>query len=222
MTFDIGNGGTTSAGIVNSTLDTFDITGYLGGNSAVFVWVHINSTTDLTNFVLKIGTDSSNYYSKTITARHDGNAFQSGWNLLRFALTSLSETGAVTDTNIRYVSLAMTKAVTKVNETDYKFNWLMISQGVRHEVVYYSKYGWQDSTGTYIEKSTDGNDLLVADTSEYDLFLKHGVRLGMRHTAFSQEEINDADKQYIEALKGYSASNPDESQLMVSTYHRYV
>lgn len=219
LAFDIGSGATTTAGIQNTSLDSKDITDYLGGHSSVFVWVRINSTTNLTNFILRIGTNNTNYYSKTVTARHDGNAFQSGWNLLRFPLTSLTETGSVTDTAIRYVSLFMTKTAGKINETDYKFNNLVLARGVIHEISYYSKYGWTTSSGTYIENSTDVSDYVLADTSEYDLLVKHGTRRGMRLTNFERQDIEDADKEYTDALLVYGNQNADESQLMVSTYH---
>ncbi len=222
VAWDIGAGATTTAGIENTGLDTTDLTDFLGGHSSVFVWVRINSTTNLTNFILKLGTDSSNYYSKTVTARHDGNAFQSGWNLLRFPLTSLSETGTVTDTLISFASIYMTKTAGKVSETDYKFNSLMVMRGVIHEIEYYSKYGWQSTAGTYLENSTDTLDYVVADTSEYDLILKHGVRRGMRLTNFSTDEIKDADGEYADALRVYGSQNPDESQLMVSSYHNHA
>jgi hypothetical protein len=220
VAWDIGAGATTTAGIENTGLDTVDITDFLGGHSSVFVWVRINSTTNLTNFILKLGTDSSNYYSKTVTARHDGNAFQSGWNLLRFALTSLTETGIVTDDTINFASIYMTKSAAKISETDYKFNNLVVMRGVIHEIEYYSKYGWQNTSGTYLENSTDALDYIVCDTSEYDLILKHGIRRGMRFTNFSGEEIKDADNEYADALRVYGSQNPDESQLMVSTYHQ--
>lgn len=222
VAFDIGSGATTTAGIENTSLNSFDISDYLGGYSSVFVWVRINSTTNLTNFILRLGSDSGNYYSKTVTARHDGNAFQAGWNLLRFPLTSLTETGTVVDTAIDYVSVYMTKTAGKINETDYKFNSLVLMRGVIHEVVYYSKYGWQSSAGTYMENSTDSLDYLVADTSEYEIFVKHGIRRGMRLTNFSGEEIKDADKEYEDSIKSYGSQNPDESQLMVSSYHHYA
>jgi len=114
----------------------------------------------------------------------------------------------------------MTKTAGKISETDYKFNNLVVMRGVIHEIEYYSKYGWQNTSGTYLENSTDALDYVICDTSEYDLILKHGVRRGMRLTNFSGEEIKDADTEYADALRVYGSQNPDESQLMVSTYHQ--
>lgn len=218
LSFDIDATSTTTAGIQNTTLNQFDITDYVGGNSAVFCWVKINSITNITNFVLKLGTNTSNYYSKTITTKHDGNAFETGWNLLRFDLSSLTQTGTVTLTNIRYASVYMTKATTKVSETEYKFDWLTILSGQRSYVTYYSKFPWTSSTGTYKELSTVSSDLLLADSSEYDLFLKKGRHIGLQETNSDDGIIDRAEKDYQDALAKYMINNPDESKLMITTY----
>jgi len=84
INWDISAAGGTTAGIYNSGLNTFDISKYATAGSAL-VWVYISSTTNLTNFILRIGSDSSNYYSITITTNNEGASFYAGWNLLRFS-----------------------------------------------------------------------------------------------------------------------------------------
>lgn len=219
ISFDISSAGGTTAGIQNSAIDTVDITDYLGGTSSVFVWAKINSATNLTNYILRIGSDSSNYYSKTVTVRSDGNAFERGWNLLKFDLSSLTETGSVDDENIEYVALYMTKTAGKISETDYKFNSIVLKKGVIHNVLYYSKYGWQTSAGAYLQNSTDSLDVVVADDTEYDLVVKKGIYVGMQFTNFDMGERQEAREDYEQAKAMYASSNPDESAIMVSNYH---
>ena len=216
--FDISSAGGTTAGVQNSALSSFDITDYLGGNSSIFVWVKINSTTNLTNYILRIGSSSGNYYQKTVTVRSDGNAFENGWNLLRFDLTNLIETGTVTDTAITYAAVYMTKTAGKISETDYKFNNLVLMRGVIHNILHYSKYGWQTSAGAYLQNSTDSLDVVVADDTEYEMIVKKGIHLGMKLTNFEMGEIEEAKNDYKEAVSQYTANNPDESQIMISTY----
>lgn len=218
LEFDIDAAGGTTAGIENSSITSFDISDFLHGHSAVFVWAKITSTTNLTNYILRLGTDSSNYYSKTITTRHDGTAFATGWNLLRFDISSLTETGSVTNTDIKYAAAYMTKTSGKVSETDYKFDWLIIKKGVIHNVLYYSRYGWQSSAGTYMQNSTDESDLLVADDTEYEIFLKKGIKIGLELTNSERSEIMDAEQDYQNAKAEYGPQNPDESMVMVSEY----
>lgn len=219
ISFAISSAGGTTAGIQNEAITEFDISDYLGGTSSLYVWVKINSTTNLTNFILRLGTDSSNYYSKTVTLKADGNAFERGWNLLRFPLTSLTETGSVTDTSINYAAIYMTKTAGKISETDYKVNYLVIKKGVIHNISYYSKFGWESAAGTRLQASTDDSDLLVADDTEYDLFIKKGVHLGLP-LVNAKDEVPDAEKAFTDAVFLYTAQNPDESQVMVSTYHQ--
>lgn len=219
LSFDIDASGGTTAGIERSNMSVVDITEYLGGYGAVFTWFKINSTTNLTSVSLRLGSSSGNYYTKTVTAQHDGTAFEAGWNLLRFPLTSLSQTGTVVNTSIKYAALFMNKTAAKVSETDYKFNGLFLKQGVIHDVLYYSSYGWQTSGGVYIANSTSDSDLLVADQGEYDLFVNRGVWQGKMITNFDISEVNRAEEYYRNALNFYAMQNPDESRVMTSSYH---
>jgi hypothetical protein len=114
----------------------------------------------------------------------------------------------------------MTKTTGKVSEAGYKFNYPVLKAGVINNILYYSKYGWQDSTGTYKQNSTDDSDLLVADETEYELFVKKGVELGLPLTNSELNEVTTAKAEFTDALDTYNLSNPDESQIMVSTYHQ--
>jgi len=209
LKYDIGSGATTTAGIQNTSLNNVDMTDYLGGNGAVFVWAYITSTTNLTNFILKIGTDTSNYYSKTTTTASDGTAFRTGWNLLRFDLASLTEIGSVTDATVTYVSIYMTKTAGKINETSYRFDGLYLKKGEKNNVIYYSKYGWQNSSGTYIENSTADSDLLNADTDEFDLFVAKGIEVAGAETDETQASENNATKYATRKVK-YEKENPSD------------
>lgn len=221
LKYDIGSGATTTAGIKNTTLNTFNLTDYLGGNGAVFVWAYITSTTNLTNFILKVGNDTSNYYSKTITAASDGTAFRTGWNLLRFDLVSLTETGSVTDTAIDYVEIYMTKTTGKINESSYRFDGLYLKKGVKNNVIYYSKYGWQNSSGTYLENSTADSDLLVADTDEINLFIDKGVEVA----GLEVDEMDASDRaatRYKEKKIKYQRDNPSDRLDIITTVAEFI
>jgi hypothetical protein len=221
LTFGISSAGGTTAGVQNSSISTIDLTDYLTGNGVVTVWVKIASTTNLTNYIMRIGTDSSNYYSKTVTAQADGTAFVAGWNLLKFDLTSLTETGTVTDTACTYSALYMTKDALKVSETGYKFDDMVLHNGEINYIYYYSGYGWQTSGGTYIQNSTADSDLLNAGEEEYEIILAKCAEVA----ADEVDEENASQKQEIryEKLKrAYQMGNPSESLIMVSTTADFI
>lgn len=221
LSFDLSALAVTTAGIKNTTLNNFALTDYLGGNGAVFVWAYITSTTGLTNFILNIGTNTSNYYQKTITTASDGTAFKTGWNLLRFDLTTLTQTGTVTAATCTYVELYMTKLTTKVSETDYRFDGLYLKKGVKNNVVYYSKYGWQNSSGTYIENSTADSDLLMADTDEINLIIQKGIEnagIEVDEDVASEKAATKYEKLKIK----YEKENPSNRLNMVITVADFI
>lgn len=220
ISYDISAAAGTTAGIQHASINAVDMTDYFGGNSSFFVWAYIGSTTGLTNFILRFGTDASNYYHKTITAQHDGTAFVAGWNLLRFDVSSYSTQGTPTVTNIKYFVIHMTKATTKVSETDYRFDWLTLKRGVIHNIEYYTKYGWQSSAAAYKENSTADDDVIVADFDEYQIVIQKAIE----KAACEVREVDTAEKarrDFVNLAKAYMMANPSEAKIMTSEYNAY-
>jgi hypothetical protein len=217
LNWDINSDGNTTAGISNASLTAFDVSDYLMTGS-IFVWVYISSTTNLTNFIIRIGSSAAAYYSITITTDNSGNSFAAGWNLLRFDFTDKVETGTVDDDACTYVALYMTKDALKVDETDYRFDTLVMKRGQHYKVVYYSKYGWVSSTGTYLENSTEDTDLLIVDTEEYAIVIEKTLQLMEEHLKnFNEAERHE--KRYLNKLLKYQLDNPSEAMILMQTYY---
>lgn len=220
LSFDINSAAGTTAGIVNSSVTSVDLSDYFGGTSSIFVWAKINSTTNLTNYILRFGSSASDYHSKTVTTQHDGTAFVAGWNLLRFDVTSLTTAGSPVNTAMTYFAVYMTKTSAKVSETDYKFDHLVIKKGVIHNVKYHTSYGWQTAAGAYIANSTLDTDILVAESDEYEILIKYGIE-------FASREIREYDiaKEYErlrkEDVRIYQMRNPSEVKIITSEYYTY-
>lgn len=220
INFDINASGGTTAGISNSGLNSFDLTDFLQGNGAVFVWVYLSNEDDITNFKLRLGQSSGQYYEKTVTAQHDSTAFVEGWNLLRFDLSSLSETGSPAETALTYAAIFMTKAVGKISQTDFKVDWLVLKRGEIYQTKYYSKYPWLSSAGAYKENSTDDADYIVADTTEYELYVLKGKQMAAEEA--NEFEIAEKYSQQYEAKKKrYEQQNPSERKIMSNEYYRF-
>lgn len=221
LSFDISSAGGTTAGVENSSVTNIDLTEYLKGNGTVTVWVKIASITGLTNYKMRLGSSSGNYYEKTTTTQADGTAFVVGWNLLKFDMTSLTTVGTPVDTTCVYAALYMTKDGSKISETGYKFDDMVLHNGEISNIFYYSGYGWQTSGGTYIKNSTLDSDILNAGEEEYELIL-------CRCTELAADEV-DEDKvseknaaNYKTLKKTYQTGNPSEALIMVSTTVDFV
>jgi len=210
INYGISAAGGTTAGIQNTDLDTFDITEF--DNSSVFVWAYVSSTVGLTNFILKIGNDQNKYFAKTVTTTNEGTAFVAGWNLLRFDLSTATQTGSVDKTACKYACIYMTKADSKVSETDYRFDQIQIKKGVYSDLIYYSKYPWQTSAGVWILDSTVSTDYLNADADEFNLFTLKGIELTLNHfrNINSLDDVTIAKNDYNKALNEYKMFHPSE------------
>lgn len=213
--------GGTTFGIQNATVNSLDMTNYFGGTSAFFIWVKINSVTGITNYKLRFGSTSSAYYEQTVTTQADGTAFVPGWNLLMFNVASYTTTGSPLITSMKYFAIFMTKLGSKISETDYKFDYLVLKRGVISYLKYYSKFAWQTALGVRVENSGDDTDFIVCDTEEFDLLVLKGICEAAREVALTETEIQQKDKDYLTAKKEYEMNHPSEALNMTSTYYVY-
>lgn len=218
INWDINADGGTTAGIVNSSLDTFDVSSYLTEGS-IFVWAYLSSATDVTNFIIRVGSSSSAYYSITITTNNEGNSFEGGWNLLRFDFVNASETGTVDDDACDYVAIYMTKDAGKTSETDYRFDNIIMKVGDHYDLIYYSKYGWQTSAGTYAENSANDTDLINVDTDEIDLIELKMAENIERYILRHKDVADNLKREYEEKKAKYIENNPSEARLLTEEYH---
>ena len=210
INWDISAAGGTTAGIYNSDVDTFDVTDYLNVGS-VFVWAYLYSATNVTNFIINIGSDSSNYYSMTATTSNDATAFVAGWQLIRFDFSGKSTTGTPDDDACDYIALYMTKAAAKVSETDYRFDDIVLRKGEIWNVVYYTKYPWQSSTGTYKQDATASTDYLNVDADEYNLIVEQCVEYLGNIVREYEDAKNAQDTLHNLLVPSYQSKYPSES-----------
>lgn len=221
VAFDIDASTDTTAGIYKDELPSTDLSEYIGHLATVFVYARIVSTTGITNFKLRLGNSAGVYFESTVTTKFDGTAFSTGWNLLGFSLLNMTEAGSPDDADITYAEIFMTKLTSKVSEDGYAFNWLEARKGQYANTKYYSKYGWQNSSGTYIENSSSGSDVIVADTDEINLFIKKGIALGAREVELPESVIARKDADYEKAMNNYKLLNPSEDKTTISVYYDY-
>lgn len=214
--FDISAAVDTTAGIVNSTLTPVDLSGFFNGDANGLVWAYIVSTTGLTNFIIRYGSDASNYFTKTVTTQADGTAFTTGWNLLNFNLATFTTTGTPVETAMDYHAIYMTKLTSKVSEVGYRFDYSILRRGEINDLYYYSSYGWQSNAGVYKENSTAASDVLNAGPEEYQIILAKCAELAAGEVDESKVEEKEAGK--FEKLKrAYQKDHPSEALIMIST-----
>ena len=217
LRFDIGNGGTTTAGIQNVALTPTDITSFYQQGS-LFVFAYITDPANISNYTAKLGSDASNYYTMVATQTNEQLTFQAGWNTLRFDFNGATITGTPVNTAIKYCSIFMTKTIGKINSTAYRFDTLQIKLGFIYNYIYYSKFPWQSNSGTWQAKSTADSDYLNLDEDEYNLVLeKVTYRCANAVKEYSEASSSKADHE--ELVKNYKMNWPSDALVQSdSTY----
>jgi len=221
INWDISAAGGVTAGIKNTDLNSFDLDDeYLGGDGVAFVWAYLNSATNVTNFILHLGSSESAYHSKTVTSAHNSTAFAAGWNLLKFDLTSLTDTGVPDDDAITYAAIYMTKTAGKVSETDYRFDQLILRKGKHQNLKYYGSYPWQNTSSVYLLNSTDDADFLVAEEDEFEIHVTAAEERAFR-VLVELEGALEARGRLAEMITKYQKDYPSESLLMGNEYRAF-
>ena len=191
--------------------------------SSIFVWVFIPDAVDasadaVTNFILRWGNDSSNYWSRTVTTNNEGNAFYDGWNLLRFDWNGATETGTVAPATIDYIRLTITKPTTFAADTDWRVDSIVSRVGDIYDVVFYSSNGWQTSANSYIPESTTTTDTLNVEVEELNLILTKAAQFG----SIELRDYVDAKEYEIQYERGksrYLSIYPSERIKLKNTYY---
>ena len=166
LNFDLAAGGTEGY-IENSTFEDVDLTNY-DEKGSLFVRVYIPDTSIITNFILRWGNDSSNYWSRTVTAPHDQTTFKTGWQILRFDWNGATETGTVAPATIDYLRLTVTYDGTA--ETDLRVDKITCSSGEIWEIEYYSECLFSTAAGVWQTTTTEDDDIVNLDEDGINIF----------------------------------------------------
>lgn len=216
LQFDVTVG---SGYLENSTMSAVDLSAYVN-QSSLFCWVWVPTGTQLTSVNLRFGSDSSNYYTLTVTTNQQGTSFQNGWNLCQFAWASTSTTGTPVSTAINYARITL--AMTGTN-TACKINGLQSLLGSILEYEYYSKYLFRNvTTGAFQETVLDDSDLINLDTESYNIFFNL-----VAFYAVQQQQGVDAtkydgtffEKAYVAGVVKYKNMYKAENQKPQTTYY---
>lgn len=192
--------------------------------SSLFVWVYIPDATDasgdaVTNFILRWGNDSSNYWSRTVTTNNEGATFYDGWNLLRFDWNGATETGTVDPAAVDYLRLTITKPATFAADTDWRVDSIVSRVGDIYDVVFYSSNGWQNSSGTYLREATATTDTLNVEEEELNLILNKAAEYGAQELK-EKDEVLYFKNEYKDGKTRYEAIYPSERIRLKHSYYR--
>lgn len=218
LNLDVDGSGTT-ASIQNSTFTAVDLSEH-EDISALFIWLYIPDSTTFTSIALQWGSDSSNYWTTTETTPHTGS-FQTGWNLVRHDWNGATETGSPDSSAVDFAKVILTYDGTA--DTDFRVDNIISRKGDIFDAVYYSKFIFRNSSGTFIEKPTADTDIVNLDTDSYNLLLsklaeKAAQQIQGEDSTFDFTTFKD---EYNEGVKKYNKMYPSEAMKTRASYYRF-
>jgi hypothetical protein len=211
---------TTGTGSISETLAaTIDMTTQLN-QASWFYYLYLPLGTSLTSTEIRIGSSSSNYYSRVLTQTNEGNAFATGWNLIRGDWFGATVVGSPVISAINYVYIGVTVSS---NLTGVCVDNIVSNMGLYRTIEYYSKYLYRDAnTGVFQETVTDNSNLLNLDTDSYNLYFNALAYYAAQQMQGLDALFYDANffKGEYEAGKAkYAARQPSQVQKSRQAYY---
>jgi hypothetical protein len=215
----------TGTGSISETLSSsLDMSSHLN-QSSLFYYIYLPLGTALTSTEIRWGSSASAYYSRTATTTNEGNAFQTGWNLIRADWNGATVVGSPTVTAIKYIYVGVT--VTS-SQTGIKIDNIVSNMGLYRTIEYYSKFLYRNaSTGAFQETVLDNSDLINLDTESYNLYFnllafyatqqvqglsalffddnffgQEYLKGKTRYTSLNKSQVQKPHEQYYTSVKG--------------------
>lgn len=224
LNFDItvSQSGNNRATIYNSSLSVQDLSSYENLGSWI-MWVYLPIVTYFSSVTLYWGTDSSSYWSATVTSNMNGDAFVVGWNQISVQWSAATKTGTPVSTAVGYFRIDLNYTGSQANNTDYRVDNLNL---VRPEVLDFHYISWNigtDTTGVTHRTAFSATTDIPYFSGQYDQYkyavahkaaalVFHAFRLNGEHDA----ELGEATRSLIRA-KGIipSSKNPEVKSFKV-------
>ena len=218
---DVSNQANDRSSIYNTTLTQLDLT-ELNALSSAFLDVYIPESTNFSSVTLTWGTDTSNYWSATVTADAFGASFVEGtWLTLKFDWTAATTTTGTPDAeDITYVRVDFNYAAGYSDATGFGVDHLRFVRPEKLKLFYLSTYVGRDTNSAYIQ--------LFSATTDTPFFsgLYDQMKYSVAHYAASvlldnarlfEEAENQLKKAYA-ALKRVTNMIPSSKQVETHSF----
>lgn len=211
---------TTGTGSISKTLaSTLDMSSQLN-QASWFYYLYLPLGSSLTSTEIRIGSSSSNYYSRVLTTTNEGNAFATGWNLIRGDWFGATVVGSPTVTAISYIYIGVTVSASL---TGVCVDNIVSNMGLYRTLEYYSKYLYRDSsTGAFKEKPTDVADIINLDVDSSMLYFNLLAYYAAQQLQGLDALAYDAQfflGEYEKEKTKYTARQPSQAQKSQQAYY---
>ena len=162
--------------IYNSDMTAVDVSDY-SDQGVIRMWLYIPDVTDDTSIYvssveLRWGSDSSNYWARTVAKPVDNFMFQDRWNLLEFQWKDATETGTVDESAIDYLQVTVNYSASQADDAGFRINDIKIYNPKEMEMEYFSNSTVKiTSTGIWKARATATSDELLAPDNYKEVYV---------------------------------------------------
>lgn len=143
---DVSQTGNDKVILSNTTLNEQNLSDYEDISSWIFN-IYIPDATYSTSFTLYWGSDTSNYWSATVTSDINGAAWATGWNTVMVNWADATKTSSPDVTSMNYVQIDYNYNASQADDTDYRIDDLRVVRPEKLKFHYLSWYVGTDTTG---------------------------------------------------------------------------
>lgn len=216
---DVSQTANNKAILYNSTMNTMDLSDYEDLSAWIFDF-YIPENLYSTSFTLYWGSDTSNYWSATVTTDINGGAWVDGWNVVKVNWSDATKTGTPDVSAIDYVQVDYNFGASQADETDLRIDNLRL---VRPEKLKFHYLSW------YVGTNTGGTDIAVFGATtdipyfsgQYDQY-KFPVAHKAASLAFKslrlKQESQDEEAEALKALKRIMKIHPSSKTAEVKSF----
>lgn len=216
LSFDINNSSAFGS-IENFTMTPVNINDYLN-TGAAFSWLSFSIPTNMISVKLTMGSNqtdlTTDYYYSTVARPHDGNEFQTGWNLLKYILNNLNTVGNPNPKSIGYIRFDF---VTNSQEIPgCNIDSLIVRKGHIYEMTYNSSYCLIDQkTRAWKKMTTKNSDQFPFEEDTYQIIMLE-TALAIQKDIYASNigasfDISGIENDLSNAYKNYIANHKEET-----------
>jgi len=155
---DVSQSANDRASLINTNLDVGDLSEFEDTGSFIF-WLYLPSVTNFSSVTLYWGSDSSNYWSSSVTTDINGGAFSVGWNRIKVDWSSSTKTLTPDISSISYVKVDINYTSAQADDTDYRIDNMIIGKPENLTFHYLSWSVGKDSSGNDINSFSATTDV---------------------------------------------------------------